>query len=122
MVYHFLSMYQNQRLRVRVEVREEDMVPSLISVYPAANWFEREVYDMHGIKFTDHPDLRRILMWPGYPYFPLRKEFPLEGKTSEEPGFAFSEPAPLEGGPFHSAPDAEHAHEREPRANPPKLD
>ncbi|MEM8956587.1 MAG: NADH-quinone oxidoreductase subunit C [Pseudomonadota bacterium] len=81
MVYHFLSMYQNQRLRVRVEVREEDMVPSLISVYPAANWFEREVYDMFGILFSGHPDLRRLLTDYGFRGYPLRKDFPTTGYT-----------------------------------------
>ncbi|MCR9088602.1 MAG: NADH-quinone oxidoreductase subunit C [Rhodobacteraceae bacterium] len=81
MVYHFLSMYQNQRLRVRVEVREEDMVPSLIPVYPAANWFEREVYDMFGILFSGHPDLRRLLTDYGFRGYPLRKDFPTTGYT-----------------------------------------
>ncbi|MEM1060654.1 MAG: NADH-quinone oxidoreductase subunit C [Verrucomicrobiota bacterium] len=111
----------NIRLRVRTTEDEEE-VPTLSHLYPGMEWMEREVYDMSGVRFTGHPDLRRILMWPGYPFHPLRKEFPLEGKSSEEPGFAFSNPAPLEGGPFHAAPSAEHAHEREPRSNAPKLD
>lgn len=80
-VYHFLSMYENQRLRVRVEVRTEDMVPSLISVYPAANWFEREIFDMFGLLFAGHPDLRRILTDYGFRGHPLRKDFPTTGYT-----------------------------------------
>ena len=60
-VYHFLSMYQNQRIRLRLSIREEDMVPSIVEVHPSANWFEREVFDMFGILFSGHPDLRRIL-------------------------------------------------------------
>ncbi|MGD1869778.1 MAG: NADH-quinone oxidoreductase subunit C, partial [Neomegalonema sp.] len=80
-VYHFLSMYQNHRLRIRVEVREDDMVPSLIPVYPAANWFEREIYDMFGVLFSGHPDLRRLLTDYGFRGYPLRKDFPTTGYT-----------------------------------------
>ncbi|OSP54505.1 NADH-quinone oxidoreductase subunit C [Pseudoruegeria sp. SK021] len=80
-VYQFLSMYQNQRIRVRIEAREEDMVPSLIDVYPAANWFEREVFDMFGLLFSGHPDLRRILTDYGFRGHPLRKDFPTTGYT-----------------------------------------
>ena len=80
-VYHFLSMYQNQRIRVRVAIREDDMMPSIVSVYPAANWFEREVFDMFGILFSGHPDLRRILTDYGFRGFPLRKDFPTTGYT-----------------------------------------
>mgnify|MGYP005985598801 CR=1 FL=1 len=80
-VYHFLSMYQNQRIRLKVDVREEDMVPSIISVHPSANWFEREVFDMFGILFTGHPDLRRILTDYGFRGHPLRKDFPTTGYT-----------------------------------------
>ena len=80
-VYHFLSMYQNQRIRLRVAVREEDMVPSIISVHPSANWFEREVFDMFGILFSGHPDLRRILTDYGFRGYPLRKDFPTTGYT-----------------------------------------
>jgi NADH-quinone oxidoreductase subunit C len=81
MVYHFLSMWQNHRIRVKVAVGEEEMVPSLVQVYPAANWFEREVFDMFGILFTGHPDLRRILTDYGFRGFPLRKDFPTTGYT-----------------------------------------
>jgi NADH-quinone oxidoreductase subunit C len=80
-VYHFLSMYQNHRIRLRVSTREEDMVPSITSVHPSANWFEREVYDMFGILFSGHPDLRRILTDYGFRGYPLRKDFPTTGYT-----------------------------------------
>ncbi|MEY8830614.1 NADH-quinone oxidoreductase subunit C [Sedimentitalea sp. XS_ASV28] len=78
-VYHFLSMYQNHRIRLRVGLRDEDMVPSIIEVHPSANWFEREVFDMFGILFTGHPDLRRILTDYGFRGHPLRKDFPTTG-------------------------------------------
>ncbi|MDE4133547.1 NADH-quinone oxidoreductase subunit C [Phaeobacter sp. QD34_3] len=80
-VYHFLSMYQNQRIRLRVSVREDEMVPSIVDVHPSANWFEREVFDMFGILFTGHPDLRRILTDYGFRGHPLRKDFPTTGYT-----------------------------------------
>ncbi len=80
-VYHFLSMYQNQRIRLRVSIREEDIVPSIISVHPSANWFERETFDMYGILFSGHPDLRRILTDYGFRGYPLRKDFPTTGYT-----------------------------------------
>jgi NADH-quinone oxidoreductase subunit C len=81
MVYHFLSMWQNHRIRVKCAVGEEDMVPSLSQVHPSANWFEREVFDMFGILFSGHPDLRRILTDYGFRGFPLRKDFPTTGYT-----------------------------------------
>ena len=80
-VYHFLSMYQNHRIRLKVAVREDDIVPSLVSVHPSANWFEREVFDMFGIIFSGHPDLRRILTDYGFRGYPLRKDFPTTGYT-----------------------------------------
>ncbi|SPF75946.1 NADH-quinone oxidoreductase chain 5 [Aliiroseovarius pelagivivens] len=80
-VYHFLSMYTNQRIRVKVAVREDDMVPSITEVHKSANWFEREVFDMFGILFSGHPDLRRILTDYGFRGFPLRKDFPTTGYT-----------------------------------------
>ncbi|KUJ79320.1 NADH-quinone oxidoreductase subunit C [Ruegeria profundi] len=80
-VYHFLSMYQNQRIRLRVSIREEDMVPSITDIHPSANWFEREVFDMFGILFSGHPDLRRILTDYGFRGYPLRKDFPTTGYT-----------------------------------------
>lgn len=80
-VYHFLSMYQNHRIRVKAEVEEREMVPSIVTVYPAANWFEREIFDMFGIIFKGHPDLRRILTDYGFRGHPLRKDFPTTGFT-----------------------------------------
>src|SRR5436190_2236067 len=79
------------------------------------------IYDMMGIKFKGHPDLRRILMWDSYPFFPLRKEFPLEGLPSEMPDVAFTKSASLEGGPFVTRPSTATAKDREPRARPPDL-
>ena len=78
-VYHFLSMYRNQRIRVKVAVREDEMVPSIVAIHPSANWFEREVFDMFGILFSGHPDLRRILTDYGFRGHPLRKDFPTTG-------------------------------------------
>ena len=80
-VYHFLSMYQNHRIRVRVAVREDEVVPSITGVHVSANWFEREVFDMFGIIFSGHPDLRRILTDYGFRGHPLRKDFPTTGYT-----------------------------------------
>lgn len=78
-VYHLLSMYQNQRIRVTVRTDEETAVPSVVSVFPSANWYERETFDMYGVLFSDHPDLRRILTDYGFNGYPLRKDFPLTG-------------------------------------------
>jgi NADH-quinone oxidoreductase subunit C len=80
-VYHFLSMYQNHRIRVKTHVREEDVVPSIVGVHAAAGWYEREVYDMFGILFSGNPDLRRILTDYGFRGHPLRKDFPTTGYT-----------------------------------------
>jgi NADH-quinone oxidoreductase subunit C len=81
LVCHFLSMYRNHRIRVKAAVREDEMVPSLAGVHPSANWFEREVFDMFGILFSGHPDLRRILTDYGFRGYPLRKDFPTTGYT-----------------------------------------
>jgi NADH-quinone oxidoreductase subunit C len=78
-VYHFLSMYRNQRIRIKVAVREDEMVPSMHTIHPSANWFEREVFDMFGILFSGHPDLRRLLTDYGFRGHPLRKDFPTTG-------------------------------------------
>jgi len=80
-VYHFLSMYQNHRIRLRVHLRPDELVPSIIAEHPSANWFEREVFDMFGILFSGHPDLRRILTDYGFRGYPLRKDFPTTGYT-----------------------------------------
>lgn len=78
-VYHLLSPYQNRRIRVKVQTDEVTPVPSLIELFPAANWFEREAYDLYGILFSGHPDLRRLLTDYGFEGHPLRKDFPLTG-------------------------------------------
>ncbi|TNE63009.1 MAG: NADH-quinone oxidoreductase subunit C [Rhodobacteraceae bacterium] len=80
-VYHFLSMYQNHRIRVIAALREEETIPSIISVHPSAGWFERETFDMFGIIFSGHPDLRRLLTDYGFRGHPLRKDFPATGYT-----------------------------------------
>lgn len=116
MVYEIYGYGHHQHLRVKSLVSEEEVVPTLSDVWPTANWHEREVYDMMGINFEGHPDLRRILMWEGYPFFPLRKDFPLAGKPSEMPEVAFTGIAPLEGGPFVTSPGACDTAEAEPRA------
>lgn len=78
-VYHLLSPRQNQRIRVKVEADEETLVPSATAVYPGADWYERETYDLYGVLFTGHPDLRRLLTDYGFEGHPLRKDFPLTG-------------------------------------------
>jgi len=78
-VYHLLSMRLNQRIRLRVKAEEGAQVPSVIEIHPCANWFERETFDMYGILFSGHPDLRRLLTDYGFDGFPLRKDFPLTG-------------------------------------------
>jgi len=121
-VYELYSMTLAIHLRLKLRVSEEEgAVDTVSDIWPTANWHEREIYDMMGIKFNGHPDLRRILMWDGYPYFPLRKDFPLEGLPSEMPDVAFTKSAPLEGGPFVTKPSTATAKDREPRAHPPEL-
>lgn len=78
-VYHFLSMWRNLRIRVRTSLREGEMIDTITAVHPSAGWFEREVYDMFGIFFAGHPDLRRILTDYGFHGHPLRKDFPTTG-------------------------------------------
>lgn len=121
-VYELYSMTLAIRLRLKLRISEEPgAVDTVSDIWPTANWHEREIFDMMGIKFNGHPDLRRILMWDGYPYFPLRKEFPLEGLPSEMPDVAFTEVAPMEGGPFVTVPSTATTKDREPRARPPEL-
>lgn len=118
-ITHLYSMTENTFLRLAVacESNESPEVPSLAGLWSAADWHEREVFDMFGIRFSGHPDLRRILMWDSYPYFPLRKDFPLAGKETEFPSEDIRErlkevtaeyntkvrPIPLAGGPFTAA-------------------
>jgi NADH-quinone oxidoreductase subunit C len=78
-VYHLLAPYKNRRIRVKVQTDEDTAVPSVISIFPAANWFEREAFDLYGVLFSGHPDLRRILTDYGFAGHPLRKDFPLTG-------------------------------------------
>src|SRR4029077_18520711 len=121
-VYELYSMTLAVHLRLKLKVSEDVCAVNTVSdIWPTANWHEREIYDMMGIKFNGHSDLRRILMWDGYPYFPLRKDFPLEGLPSEIPDVAFTKITPLEGGPFVPVPTAAGAKDHEPRARPPEL-
>ena len=115
-VYELYHMEQKTHLRLKTSVSEEKSeLPTISTVWRTANWHEREIYDMMGVRFRGHPDLRRILMWDGYPYFPLRKDFPLAGKPSEVPDVAFTKTAPLEGGPFVTVAGGNGALNREPR-------
>ena len=119
-VYELYSMSMSIHLRLKLRVSEEDPTVDTVSdIWPTANWHEREIWDMMGLRFNNHPDLRRILMWEGYPYFPLRKEFPLEGLPSDMPDVAFTSAAPMEGGPFVTQPSTATAKDREPRARGP---
>ena len=121
-VYELYSMTLAVHLRLKLRVSEEiGAVDTVSDIWPTANWHEREIYDMMGLKFNGHPDLRRILMWDGYPFFPLRKEFPLEGLPSDMPDVAFSEVAPMEGGPFVTKRSTATTKDREPRARRPDL-
>lgn len=121
-IYHLYGLTHGSYLRLKTNVSEEQSeLPTVTTVWRTANWHEREIYDMMGIKFNGHPDLRRILMWEGYPFFPLRKEFPLEGLPSEMPDVAFSQAAPMEGGPFVTQPSTATTKDREPRARRPQL-
>jgi NADH-quinone oxidoreductase subunit C len=117
LVYELSSIATNEHLRLKFSVSEDEpSVATVSGIWPTANWHEREIYDMMGIGFSGHPDLRRILMWDGYPYFPLRKDFPLGGKPSDVPEVAFTKAAPLEGGPFVTRPSTSTVKDREPRA------
>jgi NADH-quinone oxidoreductase subunit C len=78
-VYHLLSPYKNQRIRVKISTDDMTPVPSIVEVFPAANWYERETFDLYGVLFSGHPDLRRILTDYGFEGHPLRKDFPLTG-------------------------------------------
>jgi len=100
MVYLFLSLELNQRIILSFFINENQQIPSLTKIFPSANWMEREIFDMYGVKFTDHPDLRRILTDYGFEGYPLRKDFPLTGhnevRYSEEEKKVIYEPVKLE--------------------------
>lgn len=115
-VYELATLNDTKHLRVKAPVSEEEEVPTVTDLWLGANWHEREVYDMMGIRFSGHPDLKRILMWEGYPFYPLRKDFPLAGRPSEMPDVAFSGVAPLEGGPFVTCSGDLDTVKREPRS------
>ena len=120
-VYHIRNIVNGEEIRIKTDVNEEKSeLPSVFPVWRTANWHEREIYDMMGIRFSGHPDLRRILMWEGYPFFPLRKDFPLAGKPSDLPGVAFTRVTPMEGGPFVTIPSNDEAVQREPRVRTPE--
>jgi NADH-quinone oxidoreductase subunit C len=125
-VYHLLSTTRaGSYIRIAADCANdvEPVAPTVVALWAGANWHERECFDMFGIKFTDHPDLRRILMWDGYPYYPLRKEFPLAGIETDLPMADIAEesgtkviPAPMAGGPFVASPGEINLTEAEPRA------
>ena len=116
-VYELYGIGNGTYLRLKTSVSEEKSeLPTVTTVWRTADWHEREIYDMMGVHFRGHPDLRRIIMWEGYPHFPLRKDFPLGGKPTDLPDIAFTKTAPIEGGPFVTAPGSKDAIEREPRA------
>jgi NADH-quinone oxidoreductase subunit C len=123
MVYELQRLATAEHLRLKYTVSEDDATaPSVVDLWATADWHEREVFDMMGINFPQHPDVkevgyvRRILMWDGFPYYPLQKDFPLAGRSSDVPDVAFSAPAPLAGGPFVTAPTTGDTQEREPRS------
>jgi NADH-quinone oxidoreductase subunit C len=117
-VYELYGYSHRCHLRLKTRVSEETSeLPTVTGVWKTADWHERE---MMGVRFRGHPDLRRILMWEGYPYFPLRKDFPLAGKPTEVPEVAFTKPAPLEGGPFVTVAGGKDAIAREPRVRTPE--
>jgi len=123
LVYHLYGYAHLHYLRLKTDLSEESCeVPTVTTVWRTADWHEREIYDMMGIRFRGHPDLRRILMWEGYPYFPLRKDFPLSGRPSDLPEVAFTEPAPLAGGPFVTIAGGKDTISREPRVRIPDTD
>jgi NADH-quinone oxidoreductase subunit C len=120
-IYHLRGVANGHELRLKTDVSEEKSeLPSVLPVWRTANWHEREVYDLMGIRFSGHPDLRRILMWEGYPYHPLRKDFPLAGKPTDLPGIAFTKVTPMEGGPFVTLPSSSDSIAREPRVRVPE--
>ena len=120
-VYHLRRLADSCEFRLKTGVSEEKSeLPTVSGVWRTANWHEREIYDMMGIRFRGHPDLRRILMWEGYPYFPLRKDFPLAGKPTKCRKSPSRNPRRSKAGRFVTAPGGKDAIEREPRARTPE--
>jgi NADH-quinone oxidoreductase subunit C len=117
MVYEIATLDDSKHLRIKAKVGEDETVPSATDIWLGADWHEREVWDMMGIPFSGHPNMKRILMWEGYPFFPLRKDFPLAGRPTDMPDVAFTGVAPLEGGPFVTSAGGEDVARREPRAH-----
>jgi NADH-quinone oxidoreductase subunit C len=123
LVYHLYGYGHLCPLRLKLRVSEEKAeLPTVTGIWRTADWHEREIYDMMGIRFLGHPDLRRIIMWENYPYFPLRKDFPLSGKPTDLPEVAFTEPAPLAGGPFVTIAGGKDSTAREPRVRIPETE
>jgi len=123
LVYHLYGYGHRRYLRLKTDLSEEKgEAPTVTGVWRTADWHEREIFDMMGIRFRGHPDLRRILMWEGYPYFPLRKDFPLAGKHSQMPEVAFTDPSPMAGGPFVTIAGGKDSLSREPRVRIPETD
>ena len=121
LAYHLRTIGNGIEVRLKIDLSEEKSeLPSVLPIWRTANWHEREIYDMMGIRFSGHPDLRRILMWEGYPYHPLRKDFPLAGKPTELPGVVFTKVTPMEGGPFVTLPTSGDSIVREPRVRVPE--
>ena len=123
LVYHLYGYTHRCYLRLKTELSEENgELPTVTGVWRTADWHEREIYDMMGVRFRGHPDLRRILMWEGYPYFPLRKDFPLAGRPTQVPEVAFTDAAPMAGGPFVTIAGGKDTISREPRVRIPAAD
>ena len=121
-VYELYGYSHRCHLRLKTCVNEErGELPTVTGVWRTADWHEREIFDLMGIRFRGHPDLRRIIMWEGYPHHPLRKDFPVTGKPTDVPGVAFTQAAPIEGGPFVTAPGGKDAIGREPRVRTPQA-
>ncbi len=124
-VWHVYSTTGHGYVRLAADCANDEnpVAPTVSHIWPTANWHERETYDLLGITFENHPDLRRILMWDGYPYHPLRKDFPLAGIQTALPDLEVADltkasvkPAPMMGGPFVASPGEMNMTDAEPRA------